>query len=185
MEAWYEYDAPCNCDVSDVQNERSRPMPVTILHQQGVHPNPGPEDPDLVSIMDDECWMQWGMVQGYNADSQIDDNDKRAEWHPGSSVLPGALKVCDLTRMDDSDDSSHEERHHADGFSDWYGDRSSVDHLCRGRHEEVIGTEWIDEAAYFGTPLSLRSGPPCAAGPKGVRTIRAAGNTTGGSWSTK
>ena len=155
MKAWYEYGAPCSCDANEVQNELARPMPVTILDQQGVHPNLGPEDPALVSIMDDECWMQWGMAPGYNADSQIDDNDKRAEWQPGSRVLPTAPEVCDLTRMDDSDDSSHEDHSHADGFSDWYGDRSSIDHLCRGRREEVIGIEWIDEAAYFGTPPSL------------------------------
>ena len=160
MKAWYEYGAPCNCDASEVQNERSRPMPVTILHQQGVHPNPGPEDPNLVSIMDDECWMQWGMTQGSVTDSQIHDHEIKAGWQMGSHVLP----AC--TRIDDSDESSHEDCDHADGFSGWYGDRSSIDHLCRGRREEVIGTEWIDEAAYFGTPLSPLRAALCS-GAKG------------------
>ncbi len=42
-----------------------------------------------------------------------------------------------------------------DGFSNWYGYPSSQDHLCRGRREAVLGTEWIDEAAYLKPPLSL------------------------------
>ena len=50
MKAWYEYGAPCNCVASEVQNELSRPMPLTILRQQGIHPNPGPEELTLVSI---------------------------------------------------------------------------------------------------------------------------------------
>ena len=130
-------------------------MPVTILRQQGIHPNPGPRKQVLDSIMDDECWVQWGITSGSNADSQINDNDMRAQWYLGSPVLPGPLEVCDLTRMDDSDDSSHDDADHADGFSDWYGDRSSIDHLCRGRREGVIGIEWIDASAYFEPPPSL------------------------------
>ena len=77
-------------------------------------------------------------------------------------MLPCPLEVCDLTRMDDSDDSSHDGRDQADGFSDWYGDHSSIDHLCRGRRERVIGTEWIDEAAYFEPPPSMVRAALCS-----------------------
>ena len=38
---------------SDFIDEESRPMPVTILRQQGIHPNPRPREPALDSIMDD------------------------------------------------------------------------------------------------------------------------------------
>ena len=64
MEAWYDYGASCKRVASEVQNELSRPMPVTILHRQGIHPHPGPGGPMLDSIMDDECWEQWGIPTG-------------------------------------------------------------------------------------------------------------------------
>ena len=69
--------------------------------------------------------------------------------------MDGAVKVCDLTRLDGDDDSSHDDGNQADGLSDWYDYPSSVDHPCRGRREAVLGTEWIDEAAYLKPHLSL------------------------------
>ena len=64
MKAWYDYGASCNCVASEVQDELSRPMPATILQQQGIHPHPGPDYGTLTSIYDDECWEYWGLEQG-------------------------------------------------------------------------------------------------------------------------
>ena len=41
-----------------------------------------------------------------------------------------------------------------DAFSDWYGYESGCDLMCIGRREAVLGTAWMDEAAFFGPPPS-------------------------------
>ena len=146
LRPYYEYD---NCMV---QSEQSRPMPITILHQQGIHPHPGPDAVALTSIISDECWEQWGMTSIAEPADMLEPN-------VDEGVVAGAFCYQHFppvvgTRIDDSDDSlSH--RSDDDGFTDWYGDKSSVDHLCRGRYERVLGTEMIDEAAFFGQPPSL------------------------------
>ena len=66
MKAWYDYSASCNCVASEVQDELSRPMPATILQQQGIPPHPGPDNGTLTSIYDDECWEDWGWNKAYD-----------------------------------------------------------------------------------------------------------------------
>ena len=153
MQAYdYELGADCDYDYCRVQSEHSRPMPITILHQQGIHPHPGPDGMALSSIMDDECWDQWGITE-YGS---------RGEGVTGTLCYRESLplhvdrtSVHDLTVNDDESNESHDEQGEEDGFTDWYGDKSSIDRPCRGRNERVLGTEWIDEVAYFGPPPSL------------------------------
>ena len=148
----YELGARWECGISTVQNEASRPMPMTILHQQGIHPHPGPDGNTITSIRDDPCWEAWG----WNTWAEADPRELCATRVP-SGGSPGEtgneIIVHDLT-CNDEDGPTRQDQDVNDSFSDWYGYQSSVDHLCRGRRENVLGAEWIDEAAYARPPLT-------------------------------
>ena len=80
------------------------------------------------------------------------------------SSLAEAVEVCDLTRLDDEEVDSSEHGDSNDGFSNWYGHPSPQDNLCRGRRESVLGSAWIDEAAYVRPPLSMLQAAPSGQG---------------------
>ena len=78
-------------------------------------------------------------------------------WEPCATALPGinAVEVSDTARIDSEHGDESDRDSSNDGLSDWFGYPSSVDHLCGGWREAVLGTAWIDEAAYLKPPLSL------------------------------
>ena len=166
MKTWYDYGASCNCVTSEVQDELSRPMPATILQQQGIHPHPGPDYGTLTSIYDDECWDYWGWNK---ADGRTEVFDLAADDHAqdGRCLNGRGANVCDPTAVDQDEQDHCRPDECNDGFSDWYGYPSSHDELCRGRRENVLGTAYIDEAEYFAPPPSmlqaaLGSGDACS-----------------------
>ena len=148
---WHYVDGGCDhaCSLPD---EEARPMPVETLRQQGIHPHPGPGWNRITSILDDECWQQWGWPQPEDVDTVADGEVSTVVPQAPPSIHPGGWSQ-ELGMSDDTEEPA--ESGADDGFSDWYGYPSAQDHLCRGRREAVLGTAWIDEAAYLGSPRSL------------------------------
>ena len=66
-------ERPCK-DAGSCHEEESRPELVGILRQQGIHPHPGPEWHRMTSILEDDCWHQWGWPQLEECGGVISDN---------------------------------------------------------------------------------------------------------------
>ena len=94
------------------------------------------------SIYDDSCWEQWGW-QRPGPDYVVSDE-----------VVAMPLGAVEHQLSSDEGSSMSADPEDEDSFSDWYGNLSACDHLSRGRREEVLGKEWVDEVAFFGPPPS-------------------------------
>ena len=104
----------------DAPDEESRPKPVTILRQQGIHPNPGPDGQELVSILDDECWHLWEWTN--DADKGTREPCATLARVENSQVKGSrgreTVGVCDLTYLDGGEPDDSDLRDCNDGFSD-------------------------------------------------------------------
>ena len=69
QEGYYEYNGKCDYYANGLQDRGYRPMPVTILRRQGIHPHPGPNGTTTMHIKDDPCWEAWGMSTWADGDS--------------------------------------------------------------------------------------------------------------------
>ena len=133
VQDWAYRSAPgttCDYGISGQQVEGDRPMPVTILRQQGLRPHPGHE-----SIWDDPCWEAWGMnafADGcpgelratQDTTPESDPRELRATSDPLGG-RPGDMSSGAVTHnlaCDDEDGLDGCQDHNGyDGFSDWYG----------------------------------------------------------------
>ena len=73
-------------------DEEARPEPIGLLRQQGVHPHPGPEWHHLHSVLDDDCWWQWGWPPQEGGSDVISDDAAQPQAH------------MDVTHANDLDD---------------------------------------------------------------------------------